>query len=119
MVDRVIVKCLTPLSTVFQLYHGGQCTYPCFPGVFFTSTTRNIPSKPALWLLSHITVVETTYRGDRGMKPVAVTIINPWNEYLYRPSRRSNQRPPVLYIFDGHYGQKCLTRYSWKSCVIF
>ena len=23
--------CLTPFSTVFQLYHGGQCTYPCFP----------------------------------------------------------------------------------------
>ena len=28
-----IVWFLMPFSTVFQLYHGGQCTYPCFPGV--------------------------------------------------------------------------------------
>ena len=27
-----------PFSTVVQLYHGGQCTYPCFPGVLLTST---------------------------------------------------------------------------------
>ena len=27
-----------PFSTVFQLYHGCQCTYPCFPGVLLTST---------------------------------------------------------------------------------
>ena len=26
---------LTPFSTLCQLYHGGQCPYPCFPGVFF------------------------------------------------------------------------------------
>ena len=28
----MIVWCLTPFSTVFQLHHGGQCTYPFFPG---------------------------------------------------------------------------------------
>ena len=33
-------------STVFQLCHGGQCTYPCFPGGPFTSTLHNILSKP-------------------------------------------------------------------------
>ena len=32
--------------------------------------------------------------GDRGMNPVAMTIINPRKEYW--PCRRSNQRPPVL-----------------------
>ena len=32
--------------------------------------------------------------GERGMNPVVITIINPWKKYW--PSRRSNQRPPVL-----------------------
>ena len=32
--------------------------------------------------------------GERGMNPVAMTIINPRTEYW--PSRGSNQRPPVL-----------------------
>ena len=30
---------------VFQLLHGGQCTYPCFPGVLLTSTPHNTFSK--------------------------------------------------------------------------
>ena len=33
LIVRLIVWCLTPFSTVFQLYRGSQCTYPCFPGV--------------------------------------------------------------------------------------
>ena len=83
--------CLTPFSTIFQLFRGGQCTYPCFPGVLLTSIPHNI--FPSHWLLSRITIVETTERGERGMNPVAMTIINPRKEYW--PSRRSNQRPPV------------------------
>ena len=39
-------KRLMPFSTVFQLYSGGQRTYPCFPGVLLTSTLHNILSKP-------------------------------------------------------------------------
>ena len=35
-----------PFLTVFQLYHSGQYTYPCFPGVFLTNTLHNILSKP-------------------------------------------------------------------------
>ena len=35
-----------PFTTVLQLYHGGQCTSPCFPGVVLTSTPHNILSKP-------------------------------------------------------------------------
>ena len=46
VIDLLIVRCLTPFSTVFQLYHGGQCTYPCLPGVLFTNTAINILSKP-------------------------------------------------------------------------
>ena len=42
----LIVWYLTPFSTVFQLYHDGQCTYPCFPGGPLTSTPHNIHSKP-------------------------------------------------------------------------
>ena len=45
-------------------------------------------------MLSHITIVETTDSGERGMKFVAMTIINPRKENW--PSRGSNQRPPVL-----------------------
>ena len=43
---QLVVWCLTPFSTVSQLYHGNQCTYPCFPGVLLTSTIHNILSKP-------------------------------------------------------------------------
>ena len=81
-----------PFSTAFQLYRGSQCTYPCFPGVHLTSTLHNFLSKPLT--LSHITIVETTDKGERGMNPVTMTIINPRKEYW--PSRGSNQRPPVL-----------------------
>ena len=45
-IDRLIVWCLMPFSMVFQLYPGGQSTYPCFSGVPFTSTPHNILSKP-------------------------------------------------------------------------
>ena len=42
----LIVWCLTTFSTVFQSYRGGQCAYPCFPGVLLTSTPHNILSEP-------------------------------------------------------------------------
>ena len=78
-----------PFSTVFQLYHRGQCTYPSFPGVLLTSTLRNILFKPLAGLLHN------HYRHNaREMNPVAMTIINPWKKYW--PSWGSNQRPPVL-----------------------
>ena len=44
--DLLIVWCLTPFSTVYQLYRGGHCTYPCFHIVLLTSTPHNILSKP-------------------------------------------------------------------------
>ena len=89
MIDGLIVCCLTPLSTIFQVYRGGQCTYQCFLGVLLTSTLRNILSKH--WLLSHITIVETTDSDEKGMNPVTMTKTNPRKEYW--PSRGSNQRP--------------------------
>ena len=88
LTDWLIVSCLTPFSTVFQLYRGDQCTYPCFPGILRTIFF------PSHWLLSHITIIETTDSGEKGMNTVATTIINPRKEYW--PSRGSNQRPPVL-----------------------
>ena len=45
-------------------------------------------------LLSHITIVEATDRVERGMNPVAMTIVVPQKEYWL--SRGSNQRHPVL-----------------------
>ena len=44
------IWCLTSFSTIFQLYRGGQCTYPCFPGVLLTSTPHNILTKPLIAL---------------------------------------------------------------------
>ena len=49
---------------------------------------------PSHWLLSNITIVETTDSSERGMDPVSMTIIHPRKENM--PSQGSNQRPPVL-----------------------
>ena len=68
-----------PFSTVFQLYHDGECTYPCLPGVFLTSTPHNILFKP-LAAFPH-NDFRTMNSGERGMNPVAMTIINPWKKY--------------------------------------
>ena len=68
-------------STVFHLYLGSYCTYPCFSGVLLTSNLRN--NYPSHRLLSYITIVKTMHSGDRGKNPVAMTIINPWGEYLW------------------------------------
>ena len=46
---------------------------------------------PSHWMLSQITIVETTDSGERGINPAAMT---PRKEYW--PSRGSNQQPPVL-----------------------
>ena len=49
---RLIVWYLMPFSTLFQLYRGGQCIYPCFPRIFLpVFCTIFIPSDG---LLSHI-----------------------------------------------------------------
>ena len=45
---KKIVRCLIQFSKVFKIYHGHQCTYPCFPGVPLTRTCTpyNILLKP-------------------------------------------------------------------------
>ena len=63
---------------------------------------------PSHWLLSHLTIVETTDNSEREMNPVAMTIINPQKEYWL--SRGSNQRPPVLKSATlPSYGEPVLT----------
>ena len=57
------------------------------------SSFNHILSKP-LAAFQHITIVETTDSGERGMDAVTMTFINPQKEYWL--SRGSNQRPPVL-----------------------
>ena len=89
-IDRLIEWCLIPFSTVYQLYRYGQCTYPCFPRVLLTSIQHNILSKP----LASFPHNHRRNSGERGMHPVAMTIINPRKEY--RTIRGSNQQLPVL-----------------------
>ena len=71
LIDCIV---LMTFSTVFQLYRSRQCTYPCFSEVLLTSTLHNILSKP-------LAAFETMNSGERGMNPVAMTIINPRKEY--------------------------------------
>ena len=49
---------------------------------------------PSHWLLTHLTIVETTDSGERWINPATMTIINPRKEYW--PSLGSSQRPPFL-----------------------
>ena len=57
-------------STLFQLYHGDQCTYPCFPGAPLTSIPNNILCKPpAAFPNNHFTIDNS----ERGMNLVTIT----------------------------------------------
>ena len=80
------------LSMLFQFFQPVLCT------IFF----------PSHWLLPHLTNVETTDSSERGMNPVAMTIINPRKEYW--PSQGSNQRPPVL-------NSQTLPTELWRSAL--
>ena len=87
----LIVWCLTAFSTVFQLYHSSQCTYPCFPGVLLTNTPDNILSKPmAAFPQNHC----RNYRQPWERNESWCTIINHQKEYW--PSWGSNQQLPIL-----------------------
>ena len=62
LVSSTVKNEFMPFST-FQLYHVGQCTYPCFPGVIFNSTPHNILSKTLA--ASHMTIVKAMDCGER------------------------------------------------------
>ena len=81
-IDRFVFNALfniVAISTLFQLYCSCQGTYPCFPGVLFTSA--HTVFFPCHWLLSHTTIVQTKDSGERGMNPITMTIINPRKKY--------------------------------------
>ena len=75
LMDVVILKCLMTFPTSFQLYHGGQCTYPyfswvsttciCFHTMFFASHQR----------LAKKVIHKTMISDDRGINLVTMTII--------------------------------------------
>ena len=88
-------------STLFQLYCGSLCTYPCFSGFFLPVLC--IILFPNQWLLSYITIVAKM--DSRGMNPVGMTIINP---ILARPGiGRANSCSCLfsyyMYIFKSYF----------------
>ena len=85
----VIIWCLLPYSTVFQLV---SATIHDFLE-FFPHLLRAIFFQSHL-LLSHILIVKTMDSSERGMNPVWMTIINILKEYW--PIWGSNQQSPVL-----------------------
>ena len=49
----------------------------CFPGILLTAALHNILSKP----LASFQHNQTIDGSERGINPVAMTIMNPWKEY--------------------------------------
>ena len=80
-----LLICLTPFSTLFQLYCDGQYIYPCFPRVLLTSTPHSVLPKP-LAAFPHNHCRNNATNSDARMNPVAIPIINLRKEY--RQSRR-------------------------------
>ena len=78
---------------MFQLYCSSQCTCPRFPQEVFLPALYTI-FFPSHWLPYHIAIVKIMDSCQRGMHPVAMTIINPQREYC--PSQGSNKPAPVL-----------------------
>ena len=87
--DRLIVCCLMPFSTVFQFNCGGQCTYPCCPGVLLHSILHNSLSNPlAAFPHDQLTIVKTADRIE--------FCGNDHQSVLRKRNWGWNQRPPVL-----------------------
>ena len=84
----LVVWCLMPFSTVFRLYRGGQCIYPCFPGVLLTGTAHNILSKQ-LGAFPH------NHCRNNGQRWESNESCRDDYHQEYWSSRGSNQRPPV------------------------
>ena len=79
------------LNTIQSINQSTEAS-PCLLGVLFTRKQHNILSKPLAAFF--ITIVKTMDSIERGMNPVAMTIISP-RKYFW-PSRRSNLGPPGL-----------------------
>ena len=75
-------------SKLFQLYLGGQSTYPSFPGVLLTSNLHNILSKP----LATFSLNSCRNNGQQWERNQSCR--NDYHQYLL--SQGLYQRPPVL-----------------------
>ena len=90
----LLIDCMVfnSVSTVFQLYCAGQCTYPCFPGVLFSSTPHNILSESlAAFLHNHCRKNRRRWERNESCR----------NDYRQSrkedwPSQGLNQQPLVL-----------------------
>ena len=68
------------LTTLFQQYRGGPCTYPCLPRIPVTTSWHNIAFKPINVTICHILFFSSQQVTERGINPVTVTMINPQKE---------------------------------------
>ena len=89
---RFIEWCLTQFQRYFSYIAADSAPIHAFLE-FFNQLSAQYSFK-ATGCFSHTTIFEIMDSGERGMNPVAITIINPRKEYW--PSRGLNQQSPVL-----------------------
>ena len=74
--DRLIVWHVTTFSTLFRYIEATSIHA-------FLKKNKYIPKNilSSHWLLSHTTIAESMYSGERGINPVTMTIVNFRKEY--------------------------------------
>ena len=70
-----IVWCLTLFSTIFQLYRGGQCTYPGFPGYFFNFARKELRYgySVCLFISVYLSSLPVSHQSDAPRNRLVVT----------------------------------------------
>ena len=81
----------SPFGKFYQFYCNDQCTYPCFPGFFFTGTLHNTFCKLLAALTRRLTIFETITGDEKRKNPIARTIINRLRQKLTEPGIQTSE----------------------------